>query len=267
MATPPSKSRKARLKPDEELALVRAAAGGDRAARARLVDAFMPLIGSVACDYSASPAVHRDELMQEGVAGLLTALRRYDPDLGTPFWAYASWWVRQAMQRLVAELSRPAVLSDRALRQLARVRDARRRLNRTGNQEPSVGDLVTATRLSRERVEGLLAVERPARGLDERAGGDETSNATYGERLPDPISQDGYDRVVEGCEAGLLARLTEDLPARERGIVEARYGFDRPACTLREIAEVLNLSIERVRQIEEGALGKLRTALEVDAAS
>ena len=64
----------------------------------------------------------REELMQEGVVGLLRALERYDPDVG-PFWAYASWWVRQAMQQLVSELGRPLVLSDRAVRRLARIRD------------------------------------------------------------------------------------------------------------------------------------------------
>jgi RNA polymerase primary sigma factor len=66
-------------------------------------------------------------LMQEGVVGLLRALQRYDPERGVPFWAYAAWWVRQAMQQVVSELSRPLVLSDRALRQLARVKAAQRR--------------------------------------------------------------------------------------------------------------------------------------------
>ena len=76
------------------------------------------------------------ELMQEGVVGLLRALERYDPEVG-PFWPYASWWVRQAMQRLVAELTRPVVLSDRALRQLARVRNAHSEHLRSVRSEPS----------------------------------------------------------------------------------------------------------------------------------
>jgi len=84
----------------------------------------MPRIAAMARHYRISPNVERVEVLQEGVAGLLRALERYDPDRGIPFWAYARWWVRQSMQRLVAELTRPSVLSDHALRQLSRIRDA-----------------------------------------------------------------------------------------------------------------------------------------------
>src|SRR3954470_3564538 len=115
-----------RLTPADERRLVLAAKRGDEPCRAELVEAFMPLIASVARAYRGSPSVERRELMQEGVVGLLQALERYDLSRGTPFWAYASWWVRQAMQQIVAQLTRPMVLSDRALRQLARVRNAER---------------------------------------------------------------------------------------------------------------------------------------------
>src|SRR4051794_38385132 len=119
--------------PERERELVAAARAGDPAARARLVEAFMPLVASTARVYRDSPSVDRVELLQEGVVGLLRALERFDPERGTPFWAYAAAWVRQAMQQLVAELTRPAVLSDRALRQLARLREAHARaLRETG---------------------------------------------------------------------------------------------------------------------------------------
>ena len=110
--------RRPALPAESERELVRSAQAGDRAGRARLVEAFLPLIGSVARVYRDSTQVDRVELLQEGVVGLLRALERYDPDQGVPFWGYASFWVRQAMQQLVAELTRPLVLSDRALRQL-----------------------------------------------------------------------------------------------------------------------------------------------------
>src|SRR4051794_23540607 len=115
-----STSPRRQLAPRVERELVLAAEEGDPGARDRLIQAFWPLIGSVARIYRSSAAVDRTELMQEGVVGLLRALERFDPSRGTPFWAYASWWVRQAMQQLVSELTRPVVLSDRALRQLAR---------------------------------------------------------------------------------------------------------------------------------------------------
>src|ERR1700710_2201306 len=85
--------------PVGERELVLAAQGGEGAARDTLVDMFMPLVASLARRYRGTPSLTRDELLQAGVVGLLRALERYDPALGTPFWCYASWWVRQAMQQ------------------------------------------------------------------------------------------------------------------------------------------------------------------------
>ena len=82
--------------------------------RGALLEAFTPMIVTVARGNRGASGVGRAELMQEGVVGLLRALERYDPELETPFWAYASWWGRQAMQQLVSELSRPVVVPDRA---------------------------------------------------------------------------------------------------------------------------------------------------------
>ena len=107
-----------------ERRLVRAAQDGDRRAREELVEAFLPLIAGVARVYRGSPSITRVELLQEGVVGLLRALERYDASLEVPFWGYASWWVRHAMQQLIAELTRPMVLSDRTLRQLAQLKRA-----------------------------------------------------------------------------------------------------------------------------------------------
>src|SRR6476659_1389330 len=147
--------------------LVLAAQRDEPGARDQLVKAYMPLVGAVARNYRHTRAVDRTELMQDGVVGLLRGLERYDASLGTPFWAYASWWVRQAMQKLVAELSGPVVLSDRALRQLARVRDARRALLRRHGREPSLPEIMSETMLDADHVHGLVGAERAARGLSE----------------------------------------------------------------------------------------------------
>lgn len=96
-----------RLTAGEERDLVMAAECGDAAACRTLVEAFLPAIGNLAHGFQGS-RVERRELLQEGVAGLLFAARRYDSELDTPFWAYASFWVRKAMQELVAELTRGA---------------------------------------------------------------------------------------------------------------------------------------------------------------
>jgi RNA polymerase sigma factor (sigma-70 family) len=219
----------------------------------------MPSIASVARIYRGSPAVDRVELMQEGVVGLLRALQRYDSRRKTPFWAYASWWVRQAMQQLVAEMTRPVVLSDRALRQLARVKDARRDHLQAHGRDPSSSELAETTGLTLEQVENLVAVDRPPRALEESIG-DNDSDALFGDLLADPEAEAAYERVDRRMEIDELRDLPRSLCDRERTVVRARFGLDGHEQTLREVAGTLRLSAERVRQIEERALEKLREA-------
>jgi len=261
----PRDGKRARLPSSVERELVLAAEGGDANARYQLVEAFMPLIASVARIYRSSRAVDRVELMQEGVVGLLSALERYDPTRGTPFWAYASWWVRQAMQQLVSELTRPVVLSDRALRQLARVKDARREFLQAHCCDPSSAALAESTGLTRDQVDNLLAVERAPRGLEEPVGDDDGTDALFGELLADPFAEDAYERVDRRLEVEELRDLPSVLCEREQTILRARFGLDGRSQTLREIADSLGLSAERVRQIEERALEKLRIAASPEA--
>src|ERR1700730_5979529 len=166
-----------------EATLLLEARDGHGDARGRLIKAFTPLIGSVARTYCHVPGIDRAELMQEGAVGVLRALARFDPDLGTPFWAYASWWVRQAMQQLVSELSRPVVLSDQALRQLARVRDARRTFLRVHSREPTLPELAPDSELKLGQLQKLLVAERQPRGLEEPVDGTTRGGATFGDLL------------------------------------------------------------------------------------
>jgi RNA polymerase primary sigma factor len=249
-----------RLTPALERKLVLAAKRGDPGARGQLVETFLPLIASVARIYRGSRAVEHAELMQDGVVGLLRALERFDARRGTPFWAYASWWVRQAMQELVAELTGPVVLSDRALRQLARVKTARRSHLQAHKREPSTAELVATTGLTRDKVEALVAVDRTPRALGEPLGDDGETFDTFGELLADPTAQDAYDRVDRRLQADELRSQPSKLCDRERAVLGARYGLNGPEQTLRQIGGALHLSAERVRQIEEQALEKLRAA-------
>jgi RNA polymerase sigma factor (sigma-70 family) len=247
--------------------LVLAAQVGDGDARVQLIDAFMPLIATVARIYRGSMAVNRTELIQEGVVGLLRALGRYDAARGTPFWAYASWWVRQAMQQLVSELGRPVVLSDRALRELARLRDARcQHLQRCG-RDPTSRELAMRTGLAPRQVENLIVAERCPRGLEEPVHRDEGVVGSFGDLLADPTAEEQYDKVSRRLEVESLPELLDGLDDRERTIVSCRFGLDGPEQTLRELADVFGISAERVRQVEQRALGKLREAMESPAAA
>jgi RNA polymerase sigma factor (sigma-70 family) len=199
--------------------------------------------------------------MQEGAVGLLRAVERYDPTLGTPFWAYASWWVRQAMQQLVSELMRSVVLSDRAVRQLARIKAARSRLAQANGHEPSLGDLAASTGLTRDHVDHLVAAERRPRALEEPIDGEHGDVGSFGELLADPGAEDAYDGVTSWrVHLEELPRLLEALTDRELAVVRGHYGLDGPLQTLRELAGRFGVSAERVRQIEQGALDKLREA-------
>ena len=242
-----------------ERRLVLAAKAGDRAARAQLVEVCMPLISALARTYR-SGHVQRLELLQEGVVGLLRALERFEPERGVPFWGYATWWVRQAMQQLVAELTRPVVLSDRALRHLARLKEAHREVVGDSGREPTRGELASRSGLSRDQVDDLLATERSPRSLQEplQDGGDDVG--TFGELLADPLADSEYEQVLAAVQAEELHALLAGLSDREREVLRARYGLDAGGeeLSLRGVGERLGLSGERVRQIEHRALGKLR---------
>jgi RNA polymerase primary sigma factor len=234
---------------------------GDTDASRRLVEAFLPAIVGLANAFPGRVRVEQRELVQDGVAGLLLAARRYDPGRRTPFWAYASFWVRKAMQELVAELARPFALSDRAVRDLARVRAARHAYLQAHGHEPTEEELSRATGLGRAQLESLQAAERPPRGLEERLGTVEGAAATVGDGVVDPVAEQAYEHVLDDIEIRELHGLADRLDERERSVLNAHYGLGQPARTLNEIGGELGLTAERARQIELGALEKLREAL------
>jgi RNA polymerase sigma factor (sigma-70 family) len=214
------------LTPEEERALVCAAQRDGSVWTPALVDAYLPLIA--------------------GVAGLLHALRRYDPQLGTPFWAYASWWVRRGMQQLVAELARPVVLSDRAARELAQISQARRGDLESHGREPTTSQLATATAIERSRVERLVVAGRSGGSL------------SWHDAVADPDGENPIERIDAQVAAEQIEDLLAELPDRDRAVIHARYGIGMATSTLRQIGARLGLTSEAVRQIELRALTRLR---------
>jgi RNA polymerase primary sigma factor len=243
-----------------ERRLVLAAQAGDRSAREQLVEACLPLIAGVARVYRGSATISRLELLQEGVVGLLRALERYDPDRGVAFWAYASWWVRQAMQQLVAELTRPMVLSDRSLRQLSALKRAHHAYLAEHRHEPTVDQLADRTGLTHTQVGELVAVDQVPRSLQQPVSDTDGAVGAFGELLEDPLAEDAYERLLDESELEQVRALLASLNDRERMILRARYGLDGPEQSLRDLGERIGVSAERVRQIEQRALGKLRAA-------
>jgi RNA polymerase sigma factor (sigma-70 family) len=164
------------------------------------------------------------------------------------------------MQQLIAELTRPMVLSDRALRHLAQLKRAHLEFLQHQGREPSASELARATGLTGAQVEELLALERAPRSIEEPVDGSDGELGMFGELLVDPLAQDAYDELLDHSEIDQVRALLGSLGERERMVLRARYGLDGPEQSLRQVGERIGLSGERVRQIENRALGKLRAA-------
>jgi RNA polymerase sigma factor (sigma-70 family) len=235
------------------------AAQRNRGRREELIAAYRPLIAGVARHYRRCGTIEREELMQQGIVGLLNALERYDASLGTPFWAYAAWWVRQAMQQMVAELAGPVVLSDRAQRHLARLNAARHAYGQQHRREPAKAELAAAAKVDERHVDSLMAAATRARGFDEPIA-DREGAGSWAELLADATADDDFERVCRRTAAAGLPALLCLLDERERFVVSGRFGLDGDERTLSAIADELGVSAERVRQIERAALDTLTAA-------
>ncbi len=244
---------------DELDELVRRAQSGDLQAREKLIERMLPLVNSIARAYRTARLEHAD-LVQEGCVGVLRALQRFDPNRGVPFPAYAAWWVRQALQELRSDFLRPFRLPPKALSQLAQLKSEHDRIYAEEHRDASVAELAESTAIDRDQVEALRRADAATRSIDEPVAGLEGELGTLGDLLGDPLSTDQYEEVLDSIAGRQLRALLGHLTEREREIVDARFGFERPAERLTAIGSRLGISAERVRQIEERALTKLRQA-------
>jgi RNA polymerase sigma factor (sigma-70 family) len=169
------------------------------------------------------------------------------------------------MQELVAELTRPVALSDRAVRELAQIRRAHSEHLQMHGVEPTTAQLSRATGLKPAQLERLQATERMPRSTQEQLTDGDEATATIGDTIVDPAAEQAYQQVLDAFEIGEVRDLTEQLDERERIVIRAHYGLGQDAQTLSEIGGELGLTAERARQIEAGALSKLRAALSQSA--
>jgi RNA polymerase sigma factor (sigma-70 family) len=247
--------------PTTERQQLEQAARQGRDALAQLVEHNLGLVVRMTRRYrwSGIPVI---DLFQEGVLGLLRAAERFDWTRGTPFGAYASWWVRHSMSRAVGD-TMPGVRLPESLR------SSLRRLAAARAADPAApwDALVERSGVDAEEAESLAPLLNPPLSLEGSAVRD--SDGSLADVLADRDAEEAMEEVLVGAEVDRLLRIADrELTARERQILEARYGLggSEPR-TLREVGEELGLSPQRVAQLEQGALGKLRAALGIDTAA
>jgi RNA polymerase primary sigma factor len=246
------------LNADEERDLSRRAREGDREARKRLIEKNLRLVISIAKKYRGRGVLFED-LIQEGNAGLIKAVERFDPALGNRFSTYATWWIRQAVTRAIADHARTVRLPSHVVDSLFRLRRAENELSIELGREATEEELATRLGIKRNEVRRLREVSQPIGSINASVGTTEES-AEMGDLLPDERVDDDYGLVEVGQWEGTLHEAVRSLPEREARILRMRHGLDGSKIrTLREVSEELGISQERARQVEIKALRTIRT--------
>jgi RNA polymerase primary sigma factor len=248
----------ATLSAAEERRLARRARGGDVDARNRLVEANVRLVAHLARRLRPQTAgVSHADLVQEGVLGLMRAIDGFEPHRGHRLSTYATWWIRAAMLRALAEEGRPMRLPSPVARRAWALARAERRLAAELGREPTAGELAAELGGDEAEVGELRRAAAPVVSLHAPVGG--ARDATLADLLPDDRGSDPHDDLTRVEDAEDLAAIVRALPPRARRILELRFGLDGThPHSLAEAARALGTSQARARALEEHALARLR---------
>jgi RNA polymerase primary sigma factor len=242
---------------EEERELARRKDDGDEEAKKRLIESNLRLVMSITRNYTKANVPLLD-LIQEGNLGLIRAVEKFDYKLGYKLSTYATWWIRQAITRALADQGRTIRLPVHVADQVRRLLRARRQLAQKFNREPTLAELARETQQSEERVRELLElVENPV-SLETPVGDGESM---YGDLIEDVNALAPHEQTAEQARGRELAGALDKLNPRMRRVLSLRFGLDGESPrTLEEVGGQLGITRERVRQLETRALRELRMA-------
>ena len=242
---------------EEERELARRKDEGDEAAKKRLIESNLRLVMAITRNYTRANVPLLD-LIQEGNLGLIRAVEKFDYRLGFKLSTYATWWIRQAITRALADQGRTIRLPVHVADQVRRLLRARRQLAQKYNREPTLDELARETQQSEERVCELLELVETPVSLETPVGDGES---LYGDLIEDVNSLAPHEQSAQQARGRELAGALDQLNPRMRRVLSLRFGLDGEAPqTLEEVGGQLGITRERVRQLETRALRELRTA-------
>lgn len=244
------------LTADDELALARRVVQGDFDARQKMITSNLRLVVSIAKHYQHRSMALLD-LIEEGNLGLMHALDKFDPERGFRFSTYASWWIRQHIERAIMNQSRTVRLPVHIVKAINVILRARHHLNKAGVHDASLADIAHLVHLPEAEVDALLRLNDGTLSLDTPLNGD--GDLSMGEAIADESALLPDAALAQMEIVNFIQTWLKLLTDKQRSVIEQRYGLNNfEAATLEQIADGLNLSRERVRQIQAEALLLLR---------